>query len=380
MHGESKEVAKEVIASDPVDDGSQGLSLRDALDIAIKSEKEIEKGGDSKAEPAPSNKGTKAPNKEASRSEDRKAPDMGGAEKASGDGKGESPKPTFNAPGEWSKDEIEDFKVLSPKQQEAVLRLHKSRSTTLSEIRQEAAELQWAKDIVKEITPFLKTRGDKEPTHAQVIKALKVVNEVDSNTKGAVAAILKAKGIAVPKELLEEGTKDSVSDEKIIPLQKELDEIKSWKAQQEHAEVSSILTDAWSTFEQSKNAAGTLKFPDANNTQSGIKLASNIGSLVGQQSELSKQFVAMVKARIPDANYQTLLTEAYRYCGGKVDDSSEPPRTQTTQKHIVRSSRAASSVPGRAAQSSSNGQVKRFKTYREAAAAALEEHREREGV
>lgn len=372
----SAEVNKEVTTETAPE---KGLSLRDALEVAIQATKpepkaQNEELGKSREGSAAADKGEArkgADNARAPTSRERnKAADVSSA------GGGLEP------PAEWDKDAKEDFRNSTPKAQEAALRLHRNRQSVLEEIRtgkeqiaREAAELQWAKDVVKEITPFLKTRGEKEPTHAQVIKALRVVNEIDANAKGAVAEILKAKGIPVPKELENAGVSSTIDDAKIVPLQNQLKEVQDELASRRRAETAAVVGQAWQSFEGLKNAAGTPKYPDCGNTESGIRLASNMGSLVSGNTELSKQFIANVKARIPDLTYPKLLEEAYRYCGGKVDDS-DTSRTQDTQeqklKHVLKSSRAASSVPGRGAPTSSSGPVKKFKTYREAAKAALD--------
>lgn len=340
---------------DLVEDTSKGLSLRDALEVAIEVHKpEGEQNANDKTTTKDSTV-TEALSKQT---------------KAQGTSNTSNILP-LQPPAEWDKESKEDFLQSSPKSQEAALRLHQRRQATLEEIkrgkeelRKEAEENAWAKDVVKEITPFLKTRGDKEPTHAQVIKALKVVNEVDANTRVAVADILRAKGIPVPAELLE-GEEKNIADAKIIPLQNDLNAIKMELAQERLSKQRDSLSYVWQNFESEKNAAGRLKFPDVDNTEAGLKLASSIGSLVSGQTALSNQFIANVRSRIPGADYHRVIVEAYRYLGGRVDDSL-PTKTQSSKQHIIQSSRAASSVPGRGTQYV-NGQVKgKAKTIREA--------------
>jgi hypothetical protein len=377
--GASAEDSKEAVATETTEvveaKPEKGLSLRDALEVAIEATKPESKADNERLGQA--REGRAGQNKGEARKGTNATRENAGGERHKA--KDAAPAPSsLEPPAEWDKDAKEDFRQSSPKAQEAALRLHRNRQSVVEEIRagkeqlaRESAELQWAKDVVKEITPFLKTRGDKEPTHAQVIKALRVVNEIDANAKGAVAEILKAKGIPVPKELENAGVSSPDIDEKIIPLQNKLKEVQSELAERKRAEQSQFLGQAWQAFEGTKNAAGTQRFPDCGNSESGIKIASSMGSLVRGDTDLSKQFIANVKARIPDLTYHKLLEEAYRYCGGKVDDS-EASRTQDTQKHVLKSSRAASSVPGRGAPTSSSGPVKKFKTYREAARAALD--------
>jgi hypothetical protein len=339
---ESKtEVAAEVKAEEP-----KGLSRRDALEVAIAVSKDPKLG--TVAEP------------------DKPEPV-----------KVEEPVvEKFAAPAEYTPEERADFEQLSRKGQEAQLRLDKSRKSRIEEIKREAADLQWAKDLAKEVEPYLRSVGGKKKAHEALIDALKMRREFDEgDPKAAAAAYLKAKGLEVPKDLLAE---ISESDEKITPLQDKINALESKIAQREMAEAGSVLGSAWQSFEQEKNAGGESRFPDINETESGLRLSSNIGSLVSGQTELSKQFIANAKSRIPNLTYQALLTEAYRYYGGRINDS-EAPRTQATQKHIAKSSRAAASVPGSGAKS---GSVigRKFKTYREAAEAALAEIRETEGA
>lgn len=283
--------------------------------------------------------------------------------------------PAYEPPAEWDKAEKEDFKAQSPKQQEATLRLHKSRNSALESIKAEKAELEWAREIAREVTPFLKVRGDKEPAHSQVLKALKLVNELDSDTRQGVVNILKAKGLAVPKEL---EVQPAAENNSVPPhLQQKIDSIESRLAREDQAKVNSVMNKLWQDFESTKNAAGSNKYPSITNSDEGLRLASNIGSLVSGQTELSKQFIARTMARIPNCSPQQLFEAAYVWEGGKVDDSVAA-RTQDTQKHVQKSSRAASSVPGRGGQSSS-GNEKKFATRREALAHAIQEYRERTG-
>lgn len=348
---EEKGTENKEVQSETKTEETKGLSLRDALEVANEAIK------------APQ---TTEPEKTETVKEEVKAPVK------------EVPK--FSAPGEWTPEERADFEATTPKQQEATLRLYNARKVKLEEIKREAADLEWAKELAKEVEPYLKAVGGKKKAHEALIDALKMRREFDEgDPREAAVAYLKAKGIPVPKEL-EEGIPESkVDNEKITTLQKSHDELKLRLDREDQAKFSQAIGQEWQTFERSKNAAGTPKFPDVNNTESGIRMSSNIGSLVNGVTDLSKQFIASVKSRIPDVTMQVLLSEAYKYFGGKVDDS-EAPKTQSTQKHIAKSSRAASSVPGRGAHSTSSGPVKLYKTRREASEAALAEIREREGA
>lgn len=342
---------KNTVESNPVTEDAKGLSTRDALDVAIK---EL----NAEVEPAPPAEVPKEGEKEPA------------ADKA--------PETVVEPPSEWTKEEKEDFHTGSPKQKEAALRLHKNRQAKLEEIRRESADLQWAKDLAKEVEPYIRSVGGKKKAHEAIIDALEMRREFDEgNPRAAAAAYLKAKGVDIPEALLEQDEDSKQTAEKTA-MQKRLDALESKIASEEVSKVRNVLSDAWNEFANEKNAAGGLKFPDVDNTSSGIKLASDIGSLVDGVSDLSRQFIAKASERIPNLTIPKLIQEAYRFSGGKVDDSPAP-RTQESQKeHLAKSSRAASSVPGRSAQYV-NGAVKKYKTTREAAQAALEEIKSREG-
>ncbi len=74
--------------------------------------------------------------------------------------------------------------------------------------------------------------------------------------------------------------------------------------------------------------------------------------------------------RIPGAGLRELVVEAYRFHGGRVDESQA--KSPQTQEHLTRARRAAASVPGRAGQSSRP--KKTYKDFDSALDAAFEEH------
>lgn len=364
---ESVNQADETVET-PVEE-TKGLSLRDALEVAIAANKP-EEPSDTETEGevsggAPSDRGASKP--------------------TDGSGKVATNAPSVSnlqAPAEWSAEEKADWASSSPKQQEAALRLHQSRNSKLEEIKTARREYDSLKSLSDSMTPYLKSVGVKKPTEVALKEAVAMWKEFEEGDPAvAAAAYLRAKGkeALIPKDWFNENAPDPRIDEKITPLQNQVNALTMRLAQADQAQATSILSTAWGEFEGEKNAAGKPKYPDVNESEAGLRLSSSIGSLVRGDTELSKQFVALAKSRIPNLTYNGLLAEAYKYCGGQVIDSAVS-RTQSTQEHIAKSSRAASSVPGRGAQSTSSGPVKKYKTTREAAAAALADFREREGA
>ena len=292
----------------------------------------------------------------------------------------------LQAPGEWTPEEKADFAELTPKQQEAHLRLYQTRAKTLSELRAlgeankaAANEAKWAKDLAEKMTPILKARGDKDPFKT-ISDAVELVGQVDKDHLSSVAAILAARGEKELAEMVANKAKNSggLPAPEITALQTQVKELSSKISQKESEERTAMIGNAWRSFETLKNASGLPKYPDINASESGLKMSRDIGSLVYDDTPLARDFITRVRARNPNATYETLLEEAYKYLGGRIDNSETPARTQDTQKHVVKSSRAASSVPGKSSHSANgHGAVKL--PLREALAKALAETKDIEG-
>lgn len=287
--------------------------------------------------------------------------------------------PKYEPPAEYTAEEKADFLQLSPKGQEAQLRLDKSRRSRLDEIKAAAKEHEHAKKLAESVNPYIKAMGLKDSPEVALQKALGMWKEFEDpktpeEIKAAAAKYLQARGVEVPEGFLTQPENNAIAST-IAPLQKEIEALKLRQSEADQAKKVEILNTAWMSFEKETNAAGKLKFPDINNTESGLKLSSEIGSLVSGDNALSKDFIARAQARIPGLTYQELFKEAYRYLGGKVDESATAiTRPEPAQpSHLLKSKRAASSIPGRGGNSSVSGPSKKFKSYREAAQAALAE-------
>jgi hypothetical protein len=340
-----------------VKEAGETLSLRDALEVALEAQKD-DAGND---------EGVGAPSARAATDAEPGTNTGGDAGNVSA-----SDEPPLQPPAEFNADEKADFLLLSRKQQEAQIRLHKSRLSRLEEIKAASRDYEHVRRLAQQIEPYIKARGIKEPADVAIQKAVALWAETKADPKRSAAALLKANGLPVPRDLLESETRDP-DQEKLSPLQERLIALESRIVREDQEKAASALNSIWSSFEQQRNAAGSARFPDIqpDKGQSGLQLASEIGSLVSGKTPLSLQFINSVRARNPHASAETLITEAYRFLGGKVDDS-EAARTQSPQQHLYKSNRAAASVPGRGVSSSSSS-VKKFKSYREALEAAKAE-------
>lgn len=344
-------------APEAQEENTETLSLRDALEVALEAQKD-DAGNDQGMGAPGARAATEAPEGTDTPGDDRNVQ--------------ANDEPVLQPPAEFTADEKADFLLLSRKQQEAQIRLHKSRLSRLEEIKAASRDYEHVKRFAQQIEPYIRARGIKEPADVAIQKAVALWAETKADPRRSAAALLKANGLPVPRDLLEEETRDP-QDEKLTPLQERLNALESRIVQEDTAKAASALNAIWTSFEQAKNAAGSARFPDIQpeKGESGLQLATEIGSLVSGKTPLSLQFINSVRARNPHASAETLITEAYRFLGGRVDDS-EPSRTHSPQQHLYKSNRAAASVPGRGASSPSSA-VKKFKSYREALEAAKAE-------
>ena len=310
-----------------VEEKPEGMSLRDALEVA-------HTAATDKEEPEPKEK----------------------EEKVVAQATNETPKelPAYNPPADWNAEERADFLASTRKQQEAALRLNKSRSSKIYEIQKATEEYRDTKALAESIAPYIKAMGLKESPQVALQKATTLWKEFEyaEDPKKAAAQYLLAKGIEPPKEWLSEKSFDP-SEEKIRALQEEVNAVKARQVQEDQSRRQSYILQTWNAFENTKNASGNLRYPDLAKP-TGPQLADDIGSLVRGDTDYSKQFIARVQRRIPDPTPLQLIHEAYRISGGQVDDSITP-KSQSATNHLQKAKRAASSRPGSSVGVSANG-------------------------
>lgn len=336
-----------------VETAEGGLSTRDAFEVAIQALKDKTNASDGRM-----------PDKFLEKDEED-AEDVETKPITEND----SHKETLQPPSEWTKEEKEDFLLMSPKAQEASLRLHNSRQKTVYEIRKAKEELAPYKQLAESADPFIRTLGVKEPREVALNKALRLWYELE-NAKNpeVVAAVLRAKGIELPEGFLEKNSQDDQNS----PVLQKLNEIESRFKQQEISRVAEFFAHEMNNFCSKTNAAGKPLYPDLNESKLGQMLASGVGTLCSGRTPESQKFIASVRERIPELSWDRLIHEAYIDLGGRVDDSKQDPRpdSHSTQKHIALAKRAASSKPGGGATNSSSGPVKLYSNTRDALSAA----------
>lgn len=262
--------------------------------------------------------------------------------------------PVALEPPNWmTKEEKEDFRLLSRIGQEAQLRLHKSREAHRIELDRKAAELakekedsKWVRDIKERLTTFYQSRDGKAPSEQDIVAALEFSNQFGKDAKKAALAILQESGVELPADLAAAAEKKR-EDSK--PPVQNIEEVVSSKVDEKLSLIrkEQFIRESWGRFVETKNAAGQPKYPGLvqGDEESITRLASQVGSLVNEQTPLGQQFIQRTRERIPDASYERLLEEAYRFVGGQIADS-DVPKSQDPQKHLIKSNRAASSIPG----------------------------------
>lgn len=220
--------------------------------------------------------------------------------------------------------------------------------------------------LAETVAPYIEAAGmkGKDPATA-ITEALAVVNAINKNPQQALAAIAQLKGVtlgAAPQNGQQQNGPDLTQH--LTPLQTQLNTVTEYIKTSQQRDVAASFSQVFDSMMNEKNKAGTTRFPDVKTDEEGTRLASNIGSLVR-----SPDFQAAVRSRIHGAGLRELVVEAYKWYGGRIDDSEA---TKSQVNHLAKASRAASSVPGRGG---SAGQLpkKKFVDTGDAIDAALDE-------
>jgi hypothetical protein len=288
--------------------------------------------------------------------------------------KQEVQKPRYEAPAEYNQEEREHFLSLTPEMQAKDLRLFKGHQDRRAKLNQDLQESGWVKDLAKDVNPFLQSVGEKLRPHEALTAALKLRHELETGDPVQNAInLLRRKGKEIPQALLDmaAGETPKESNPEFSELRKEVETLKLERQKESLKQEASQFLAAFETFQGQTNGANLSKFPDVNNSEAGVRLASELGSLVGGRTEISKQFIAKVRERLPSAGHVELFEQAYKFLGGRVDDSLAPVSKVAQQNHLQRSNRAAASVPGSGASFEPKGRLKmtraeaNAKAYRE---------------
>lgn len=203
--------------------------------------------------------------------------------------------------------------------------------------RQEAK--QWL-DLNPVAKPYVEARAKEGITFHQAIKeALEVVSALRSTKPAEIKEALRNAKIDLDSA---EATDKKVDDS---PLHDRISSLERIIENQEVGKLANAYDQVFKDLGSLKTRTGEAAFPEFNfrdGDEEGMRLASAIGSSVRDPG-----FQAGVRRRIPDADFKTLVLEAYKYNGGKVSGQPTDVSPEKNQKHVERARRAASSTPAR---------------------------------
>jgi len=257
-------------------------------------------------------------------------------------------------------------------------RIHDSRTAEISRAQKAEREAReegktW-RELGKMAAPYIEARGTEgvSPDKA-IMEALALINEFKKGDPSAVKAELKKIGIDLDRA----HTQNSAA----IPIELR-DEIKSlqgmaaeYKKDKEEANFQRTVQTFGTIFSKltsEKTRTGETVFPALlDNSEAGNEFARELGSLTQDQ-----RFQAGVARRFPDATFETVVREAYKYLGGKVSGDPVKVSTQSTQQHIDKSRRASAASPGRTAPRVNDSNLSGKLSNRAALIKAIELNRE----
>lgn len=288
-------------------------------------------------------------------------------------------------PSEFSKEGKEAWKrkdVLAV--QKEFKRIHDARTAEISRAQRaerearevaerERNEAKTWRELGKMAAPYIEARGAEgvSPDKA-IMEALALINEFKKGDPSTVKAELKKIGIdldkapsqpttALPKELHQE----------IESLREVANEYKKDKEEQKFQRIVETFDTVFKTLASQKTRTGETVFPDLlDNSEAGTQFARELGSLTQDQ-----RFQAGVLRRFPDADFTTVVREAYKFLGGRVSGEPVKVSTQSNQQHLQRARRASAASPGRTAPRVNDSNLSGKLSKRAALQKALELHR-----
>lgn len=264
-------------------------------------------------------------------------------------------------------------------------RIHEGRTQELSraqteakkyreEAEKERKEASTWRELGKRAAPYIEARGREGVTPDQaIIEALRLIDAFKQADPATAKAELKALGIdldatggkAKSAELPDEYKKE------ISALRSELDSIKKKEETQTYRNVAGLFDSVFTKLGSEKSRVGESVYPDLHDgSEEGIAFAKRLGSFA-----FNPEFQAGVKRRFPDADFEKVVREAYTAAGGRV--SGEVAKvSESNQKQIDRSRRAAASTPGRVAPQKDTSSLIGKLSGREALMQAIRDHQE----
>lgn len=279
-------------------------------------------------------------------------------------------------PSGFNKQEIEAWKA---KDMKGIMQGY----TRLSKLRQQATnqaltdrdkayqEVKPWKDLDPVVKPYIEARQKEGVTMHQAVKeALDLVVALRNGKPDEVKKALEQAKINLDES---SGGEKKFDDS---PLQNRIQTLEQIIERQETSKLASAYDQVFRELGALKTRAGNPAFPEFTfqpGDENGNQLAAAIGS-----STRDPAFIAGVRRRIPDADFKTVVLEAYKFHGGKVAGAPIVEASQNdNQKHFERARRAASSAPARQASRNDKSSMIGKLSNTAAIKQALIDHRER---
>jgi hypothetical protein len=324
----------------------KGLSLDEALQAAYdKHEKGIEPAAAPKSSSAKGANDTGLPPAKA---------------EAAGETQTETPQRVeapqeFSARGRdaWAKGDLKSVR-------EEMQRVLKDRQAEVTRVHNEYMPYR---GLVEQVQPYLAAAGNtgKPPVQA-ITEAVALAQHLKKDPLGFVREVA-AHGKYKPEQIFGAQRDEPVRPE-ISALQSQVHTLTS----KLEARDTETLGRQYGAIFSDLQASG--KYPDLTDDESGIRMASQIGTLTR-----SPDFVRAVRAINPSAGLAELTIKAYATLGGRIVEPTISS-SSTKPQHIEKARRASASVPGRAPASAKAAPQKKYGDLGSALKAALEFHSE----
>ncbi len=283
------------------------------------------------------------------------------------------PPAEFNAKGKeaWKNKDIrgiqEEFKRINESRTQEITRAQRAE-------REALAKAKPAEDVLNNVRNYLTMRGDDGTvTEAQLVEALKLVNEFKKNKDKPHLLKAELKAIGIDLDAAPTGAaQESLPSSEITSLRNDLNTLLEEKRAQDHTKAIQTFGSAFNNLGSLKTRTGDFVFPDLHDgSEAGKQLAQRVGSRTQQP-----EFQEMVARRFPEADFTVLVREAYIWEGGKVAGEPVQVSPKSNQQHIEKSRRAAASTPGRVVSRPSGEALKGKLGNRAALQRAIEEYSE----
>ena len=261
-----------------------------------------------------------------------------------------------DAPAEFNKAEKEAY---AKKDVDAVVkayrRIHDDRTKAISRTQTEANQLkQQAERDRREAEMWREQLGPYANDEIKPQQALKLVKTLRESNPQEIRKEFEKLGIDLDGSApASAGAIPTEVQQTITALQEQVNSLTMNTETQQREQAIKAFDVAFNKMTEEKSRTGEPVFPDLEldgSSEEGKQFFASVGSFA-----MDPRFQAGVMRRIPDADWNTIVREAYKTAGGRVSENAAKVSQENPEK-IKTSRRAAGSAPGRTpAPSTTNG-------------------------